>query len=369
MNSDIDNMVRHCQPCQESGKSTKPEKVPVTAVPPPLKPFEKVGIDVCGPFFTAPKHQRFVVVLEDYFSKYPEILLTGDITSQRLISWLEEIFASYGNPDVLLSDNGTNFVSREFEDFLQARNIKHNRSAVYNPRQNGLVEVFNRSVKFGAQVLAAEGKPFGKGITDFLMAFRSTPNEDGVSPAELLRGWKMRTNHQVLPSTFFSDLDEIEKTYMQEINQVSLKDRQKIVKARFKNRRYGRNNGQYIGQKFNLGDWVKVQKPRSQVLKGQSPYGSPLRVIKILGKWTYMLSDRQKHNSRRMKKFFPSAEWEDQEMIHYEARTDEPDKKPETNQDTEPRRSERTNKGVPPQRYCQKESCHGIKDSLRKKGN
>ncbi len=41
MNSDTDNMVRHCQPCQESGKSTKPGKVPVTAVP---NEFRQQGI-------------------------------------------------------------------------------------------------------------------------------------------------------------------------------------------------------------------------------------------------------------------------------------------------------------------------------------
>ncbi len=37
-----------------------------------------------------------------------------------------------------------------------------------------------------------------------------------------------------------------------------------------------------------------------------------------------------------------------------EGAVDEPDKKPETTRFKEPRRSERTNKGVPPQRYCQK---------------
>ncbi len=115
----------------------------------------------------ATTNYRFVVVLEGYFSRYPEILLTSDITSQRLTNSLEEIFASCGNLDVLMSDNRTNFVSRDFEHFLQARNIKRNKSAVYNPKQNGLVDVFNTSVKFGAQVLAAEGKSFGEGITDF----------------------------------------------------------------------------------------------------------------------------------------------------------------------------------------------------------
>ncbi len=35
MYQEVDTFVRHCSPCQASGKSSKPEQVPVTAVPPP----------------------------------------------------------------------------------------------------------------------------------------------------------------------------------------------------------------------------------------------------------------------------------------------------------------------------------------------
>ncbi|MCP3663220.1 MAG: transposase family protein, partial [Gammaproteobacteria bacterium] len=302
MHQEVDTFVRHCSPCQASGKSSKPEQVPVTAVPPPSRPFQKIGIDICGPFFTVPKHQRFVVAIEDYFSKYPEILLTGDVTSRKIISWLEEIFASYGNPDKLLSDNGPQFTCQEFEDFLKARNIQHVKSAVYNLQQNGLIEVFNRSVKYGAQVIAAEGKQFSQGITEFLMAYRSTANEDGISPAELLRGWKMRANHEVVPSTFFLErkrtLEEADETFNVQVNQIrSMADRKNVVEARFNKRRYGLKLD-IPTSRFNLGDWVRVKKPQCQVLKGQSPWTSPLRIIQVIGRWTFKLSDNQIHNAR-----------------------------------------------------------------------
>ncbi|MCP3661044.1 MAG: transposase family protein [Gammaproteobacteria bacterium] len=135
-------------PCQASGKSSKPPLVPERAVRPASRPFGKIGIDITGPFFTAPHKERIAVVIEDYFSKYPEILLTGDVTSRKILNWLSEVFSRYGNPDDLSSDNGPQFTSREFEEFLTTRNIRHIKSAVYNPRENGLVEVLNRSVKY-----------------------------------------------------------------------------------------------------------------------------------------------------------------------------------------------------------------------------
>lgn len=45
-----------------------------------------------------------------------------------VIHWLDELFSRYGNPDVLVSDNGPEFVRSAFTEFLQQRDIKHQRS-------------------------------------------------------------------------------------------------------------------------------------------------------------------------------------------------------------------------------------------------
>ncbi len=164
----IDHFVRSCAACHASGKSAKSESVHVQAVPHPDGPFHRIGIGLVGPFFTAPHGERLIIVIEDYFSKYPAIFLIGDTTSEKIISWLEDLFNAYGNPDTLLSDNGPQFVSSQFEDFLEERHIRLLKSPVYNPQTNVLIEVFNRSLKFGAQVIKAEGKPFSKGMLDLL---------------------------------------------------------------------------------------------------------------------------------------------------------------------------------------------------------
>ncbi len=114
---------------------------------------------------------------------------------------------------------------------------------------------------------------------------------------------------------------------------------------------------------YNLGDWVKVRKPRSQVLKGHSPYTRPLRVIKVLGKWTYKLSDNQVRNARRMSRFYASPEWEHEVSRKFNPveRTD--DKKFHAPSQI-PRRSARQKKGIPPQRFSP-----GDGDSFKRKGD
>ncbi|MCP3662555.1 MAG: transposase family protein, partial [Gammaproteobacteria bacterium] len=125
---------------------------------------------------------KYVVTLVDYFSKYPEILLTGSITSSKIIDWLDDIFSRLGNPDNLVTDNGPQFVSMEFTDFLCAKNIQHDRTAVYNPAENGLVEVVNRMWKYGAQAIFAEGIRFKNGMRNLIASFQSTPPENSKSP-------------------------------------------------------------------------------------------------------------------------------------------------------------------------------------------
>ncbi len=67
----------------------------------------------------------------------------SDIWPSKLISWLKELFTRYGNPGQLVLDNGLQFISTEFSDFLKSHGIGHICMAMYNPSENGLVEVFN----------------------------------------------------------------------------------------------------------------------------------------------------------------------------------------------------------------------------------
>ena len=52
-----------------------------------------------------------------------------------------------GIPDIISTDNGTQFCSNEMEDFFKLFNIEHIRSTLYHPMAQGCVEAFNGSLK------------------------------------------------------------------------------------------------------------------------------------------------------------------------------------------------------------------------------
>jgi len=311
-NSDAEKFVKSCIACAASGKTARSETVPVTAVPPPSAPWKNLAIDITGPFHTAPQHQRFIVAVTDYFSKYPEILLTGEVTSSRIIDWLEEVFSRLGNPQEIQSDNGPQFISKEFEDFLAAKNIAHKKSAVYNPFQNGLVEVLNRTFKFGAQVIFAEGKQWRSGLLELLASFRATAPENGLSPSELLFGWKIRTDSDIRNPTLFAwgekKLSDAQAIFALSVSpNLSLAERNDIVQRKFQKRRYGvlKDIRKKPRDPYAVGDFVRYKKPPSTYFKGESPLSQPLRIIKVVGDFCYMLADGQTWNARRLSRYRP----------------------------------------------------------------
>ncbi len=81
--------------------------------------LDKVGLDISRPFADSPGHQEFIVTVIDYVSNFLEFLLTTDIRSAWIIRWLETAFSHVGNPSELVSDNGLQFMSSEFQAFLQ----------------------------------------------------------------------------------------------------------------------------------------------------------------------------------------------------------------------------------------------------------
>ena len=72
-------------------------------------------------------------------------------TAETTLNVLRTIFARFGLPSQIVSDNGPQFIAEEFKSFCRANGIQHNTSAPYDPSTNGLaerfVQIFKMSMK------------------------------------------------------------------------------------------------------------------------------------------------------------------------------------------------------------------------------
>ena len=112
MTKDIETVVRQCQMCQ-SVQSVPPVS-PLHPWSWPTRPWTRLHLDCAGPI-----DGKMVLVLVDAHSKWIEAVWTPNATSATVIEELREQFARFGIPETLVTDNGTCFVSEEFEAFLR----------------------------------------------------------------------------------------------------------------------------------------------------------------------------------------------------------------------------------------------------------
>ena len=130
---DVAAVIRSCDSCKASEKVLiqVPRKTSMQSVPFPTKPWGKIGLDIVEPIRRAPHNARFTVTMSDYYSKWVEDGLTSTVTADSVISIVSAVWAREGYPDELVTDNGTQLTSQQFESYLQRRAIKHRRSSVY----------------------------------------------------------------------------------------------------------------------------------------------------------------------------------------------------------------------------------------------
>ena len=108
----------------------------------PDAPWKRIHVDFAGPF---PGKMFFIVV--DAHSKWPEVIVMSSTTAQHTIEALRSIFSHFGLPEQLVSDNGPQFTSDEFAEFMKGNGIKHILCSPYHPSSNGLAERFVQTFK------------------------------------------------------------------------------------------------------------------------------------------------------------------------------------------------------------------------------
>lgn len=182
LDMDIEDMVLNCSLCQ--AQKPNPQMVPVHCWLPPRKVFERVHVDFAGPFMG-----KYFFVLIDALSKWPEIHMVPNITTTATILKCKQIFSTFGLPNILDSDHGSQFNSSEFKCFLKENGIVHKQGAPYHPATNGQAERFIQTFKNKMKSMRTQASTIENDLAIFLLAYRrSIHPSTGKSPAMLMLG-------------------------------------------------------------------------------------------------------------------------------------------------------------------------------------
>lgn len=125
-------------------------------------PWQDLAADLLGPLLTGDYLLVVVIVVVDYFSRFFEVTVTMSVTTSKMTSCLENVFATHGLPLSLKTDYGRQFVSEEFETYLKDNNIEHRTSTLLWSQANGEFERQNHGLLKAMCIAHVEGLDWRK---------------------------------------------------------------------------------------------------------------------------------------------------------------------------------------------------------------
>ena len=289
---DVRDYCRSCELCQKTSNRSAP-CAPLSPLPVIAVPFDRVAMDFIGPLPRTPRGARYLLVIMDYATRYPEAVPLRTLQSSGVARALMRFFAHVGLPREIITDRGSPFTSALMRRVCQALKIGQIFASVQHPQTDGLVERMNQTVKLMLRRLAHDHPGnWDLYVDPLLFALRETPQAStGFAPFELVYGrrprgivelaeeqWVDRPREGGLnPDVHVQQLQE-RLALVRQLARGNLEAAQQAQK-----RVYDRGTQE---RGFQAGEQVWVRREALR-MAGGDPWQGPFRVRRVLGPLSY----------------------------------------------------------------------------------
>ncbi|CAJ2652721.1 unnamed protein product [Trifolium pratense] len=190
MQADAKEHVKKCDKCQRHGDMhlAPPNELKTLSSP---WPFSWWGMDLLGPFPTAAGQNKYLIVAVDYFTKWIEAEPLAHITTFNVLRFFKRnILARFGIPQVVITDNATQFTDKKVREFMAKIGTTQHFTSVEHPQTNGQAEAANRVILRGLKRRLDEAKgKWTEELHSVLWSYRTTPHSTtGETPFRLTYG-------------------------------------------------------------------------------------------------------------------------------------------------------------------------------------
>lgn len=269
MYKDVEHWCKSCTECSMRKSPRNSNKAPLLPIP-VEGAFDRVAVDVLGPFPLSNKGNRYIVVFSDYLTRWCEAFPVPSVEATLIARLLvDEIISRHGAPRVLLSDRGTNFLSKIVADVCKIFQIHKVNTSSYYPQTDGLVERFNSTLCQSLSMYVTKNQ---KDRDDFiplvLFAHRTSVLEAiGDSPFYVLYGREPRLPIDVKylrrdSDNMSSSVLEHRKRVVEKVEMAQNLARENLQRSQQKMKDYyDRNVREPV---FEVGQRVWVYTPRSK---------------------------------------------------------------------------------------------------------
>ena len=290
--SEVKAYVRTCEGCQLAAKQHK-SRAPLQPLPCVGEPFQKVAFDLVGPLPRTPSGHKYLLTCMCLYTKFPEAIPLKKVDNLTVLDAMMQIFARYGMPSELLTDQGSVFTSKLTALMCKTFGISKIQTTPYHPQSDGALERWHACLKGMIKRVGGKLSEWDRQLKYLLFAYRDTPHcVTGFSPFSLMFGRDVRGPLHFLKTSWLEgDVDVCSvgdwlvsvKARMGEWAEI-VSDRELKAKATMKSF-YDRSA---TVKSFKEGDMVLVKKP---VLSGKMDcsWEGPFEIERRVSPATYAL--------------------------------------------------------------------------------
>ncbi|KAG5876099.1 hypothetical protein JTB14_005112 [Gonioctena quinquepunctata] len=300
MKADISSHVKRCKVCCEN----KPEQRKPAGLLTPHRvvdrPFQLVCCDLIGPLPRSNRGFKFILVIVDNFSKFSLVIPLRNSTAKLVCTAVEDhLFLMFGPPKFLLSDNGSQFRSKEFNNLLANYAVKQIFTANYHAQANPTERV-NKTLETMIRCYVSENhKEWDKMLSKVACAIRTQVHESmRRTPYFVVFGREFPMNLEIgVPDSsgdFTVDQEILARDRSVPLQQLYKEVKGKLLKAAERNKRY--YDLRHRDVKYEVGDEVyrKILYTLMQlnfILLNWRISLWPFIVFKKVSPWVYELKD------------------------------------------------------------------------------
>ena len=297
MKADVRSFIRECPTCARFKPPPKRGRAPLQQRT-TGSPMERIALDILGPLPTTDDGNKYVLVVADYYTKYVEAYAIpdekADTVAQKLV---DEFICRYGVPQEMHSDQGRNFESKLFQEVCRHLGIRKTRTTPWNPKSDGMVERFNRTLISMLSTLLDPHKhqrDWDRLLPYVTAAYRSTTHETTKeTPNMMMFGREVRLPIDVC---YTMPEEKSETDYAQQLRDRLETAYRRVTEQKGQKRNYDRK---MAGESYTVEKYAWLRN--SYRKKGLSPkftsrWDGPFKIISKLSDVTYriQLSPRSK---------------------------------------------------------------------------
>lgn len=277
--------------CYNKTKGGKPEGSLHYGIVEPV-PFRQIHIDHLGPFVKSKRGNTHILVISDAFTKFVVAKAVKSTKTVPVLCVLNELTSYFGLPRRIISDRGTAFTAKNFEDYCEDNNIQHVKTAVRTPRANGQVERVNQIVLSFLRTTTEDSKDWDKSLHVLQWSINSQKNAtSGFSPNELIFDYKPIDLVQNRLMAAVQDEVTCEPTTSIEEKRIVAVQNIERERERWKKRFDHRHSCPVI---YKEGDLILIRnEPQAtgESRKLEPKYKGPYQVSRVLGNDRYLIED------------------------------------------------------------------------------